>query len=135
MAKEQFGHSYTFWTMAIMMFSRVSNLSHHPLCTFVWHFLNLGSPCFVSFLARGIGLRMKMHRKEIGMLFSKGFEPIERLFEFLLHVFEMKQQIRSWKIHNVLLQNSFYCIVEILFEFLLFAFKMNYVYWYLLSIR
>ena len=31
MAKEQFGHSYTFWTMAIMIFSPVSNLLHHPL--------------------------------------------------------------------------------------------------------
>ena len=31
MAKEQFGHSYTFWTMAIMIFRPVSNSSNHPL--------------------------------------------------------------------------------------------------------
>ena len=31
LAKEQFGHSYTFWTMALMIFSPVSNSSHHPL--------------------------------------------------------------------------------------------------------
>ena len=31
MAKEEFGHSYTFGTMAIMIFSPVSNSLHHPL--------------------------------------------------------------------------------------------------------
>ena len=29
LAKEQFGHSYTFCTVAIMIFSPVSNSSHH----------------------------------------------------------------------------------------------------------
>ena len=31
LAKEQFGHFYTFWTMANLIFSPVSNSSHRPL--------------------------------------------------------------------------------------------------------
>ena len=34
LAKEQFGHSYTFWTMVIIIFSPVSNSSNHPLIIF-----------------------------------------------------------------------------------------------------
>ena len=31
LAKGQLDHSYTFWTMPIMIFSPVANLMHHPL--------------------------------------------------------------------------------------------------------
>jgi hypothetical protein len=32
LAKGQLDHSYAFWTMPIMIFSLLSNSSHHPLC-------------------------------------------------------------------------------------------------------
>ena len=31
LVKGQLGHSYTFWTMPVMIFSLLSNSSHHPL--------------------------------------------------------------------------------------------------------
>ena len=42
LAKEQLGHSYTFWTMSIMISSPVTNFGHHPLG-------NLGLPIFDAF--------------------------------------------------------------------------------------
>ena len=43
LAKEQFCHPNTFWTMAIMIFSSVANLMHHPLgisqATFIYEIL------------------------------------------------------------------------------------------------
>ena len=32
LAKWQFHHSYTFWTLSILVFIPVANLMHHPLC-------------------------------------------------------------------------------------------------------
>ena len=76
LAKEQFGHSYTLWTMAIMIFSPVSNSSNHPLLSVLGRIVkNLKMSSEVVKL--GIGIQMRL-LKESGFIVKKPHQHSEK---------------------------------------------------------